>query len=252
MSREKRSFAQEVCVKSAGKAMQKTGMLWPGCRVGVAVSGGVDSFVLLKTLKIRQGIVPFRFELMALHLNPGFAPQNHAALLPWLAQEGIAAHLEVTDYGPQAHSEQNLRRSACFRCAWLRRKRLFELCARYGLSHLALGHNAEDLVETFFLNLCRNGRVEGMSMSEPFFNGGLQVIRPLLLVEKKYIIKAARQWKLPTWANACPSAGRTARSSMARNLEQLYGVSKDARRSILNGLTRWQLRKNSLGAENAD
>lgn len=225
--------------------MQKTGMLRPGCRVGVAVSGGVDSFVLLKTLKIRQGIVPFRFELMALHLNPGFAAQSHAALLPWLAQEGIAAHLEVTDYGPQAHSEQNLRRSACFRCAWLRRKRLFELCAHYGLSHLALGHNAEDLVETFFLNLCRNGRVDGMSMSEPFFNGALQVIRPLLLVEKKHIRKAARQWDLPVWANACPSAGRTARSRMAETLEQLYGVSKDARRSILNGLTRWQLHRNS-------
>ena len=63
--REKRSYAQEVCVKSAGKAMQQTGMIWPGCRIGVAVSGGVDSFVLLKTLHIRQGIVPFRFEIMA-------------------------------------------------------------------------------------------------------------------------------------------------------------------------------------------
>ena len=82
MSREKRSFAQEVCVKSAGKAMQKTGMLWAGCRVGVAVSGGADSFVLLKSLKIRQGIVPFRFELMALHLNPGFEPRSHAGRAP--------------------------------------------------------------------------------------------------------------------------------------------------------------------------
>ncbi len=249
VSREKRSFAQEVCVKSAGKAMQKTGMLWPGCRVGVAVSGGVDSFVLLKTLKIRQGIVPFRFELMAVHLNPGFDPHSHAALLPWLAREGIPAHLEVTDYGPQAHSEQNLRRSACFRCAWLRRKRLFELCARYGLTHLALGHNAEDLVETFFLNLCRNGRVDGMSMCEPFFNGGLRLIRPLLLVEKKYILKAARQWGLPVWANACPSAGHTARSAMAETLSGLYGLTKDARRSIFNGLIRWQLDKNSLPEE---
>ena len=249
MSREKRSFAQEVCVKSAGKAMQKTGMLWPGCRVGVAVSGGVDSFVLLKTLKIRQGIVPFRFELMAVHLNPGFDPHSHAALLPWLAREGIPAHLEVTGYGPQAHSEQNLRRSACFRCAWLRRKRLFELCARYGLTHLALGHNAEDLVETFFLNLCRNGRVDGMSMCEPFFNGGLRLIRPLLLVEKKYILKAARQWELPVWANACPSAGHTARSAMAETLSGLYGLTKDARRSIFNGPIRWQLDKNSLPEE---
>ena len=122
---KKRSFAQELCVKSAGRAMQRAGMLWPGCRVGVAVSGGVDSFVLLKTLQIRQGIVPFPFEIMALHLNPGFDPQSHAALPGWLARQGIASHVEVTDYGPEAHSGKNLRRSACFRCAWLRRKRLF-------------------------------------------------------------------------------------------------------------------------------
>ena len=154
--REKRSYAQEVCVKSAGKAMQQTGMIWPGCRIGVAVSGGVDSFVLLKTLHIRQGIVPFRFEIMAIHLNPGFDPQSHMPLAAWLSQHGIPSHLEVTDFGPHAHSAENQRRSPCFRCAWLRRKRLFELCSQYKLTHLALGHNAEDLVSTFFMNLCRN------------------------------------------------------------------------------------------------
>ncbi|SDF58039.1 tRNA lysidine(34) synthetase [Desulfovibrio legallii] len=250
---KKRSFAQEVCVKSAGKAMQRTGMLWPGCRVGVAVSGGVDSFVLLKTLQIRQGIVPFPFEIMALHLNPGFDPQSHAALPGWLARHGIAGHVEVTDYGPEAHSHKNLRRSACFRCAWLRRKRLFELCARYGLTHLALGHNADDLVQTFFLNLCRNGRVDGMSMNESFFGGGLRLIRPLLLVEKKYILKAARQWELPVWANACPSAGHTARSAMGETLNQLYAVSRDARRCVYNGLIRWQMEANAApGAAQAD
>lgn len=249
MSREKRSFAQEVCVKSAGKAMQKTGMLWPGCRVAVAVSGGVDSFVLLQSLKIRQGIVPFHFEIMAIHLNPGFDAQSHAALLPWLAGRGIPGHIEMTTYGPEAHSEKNLRRSACFRCSWLRRKRLFELCAMYGVTHLALGHNADDLVQTFFMNLCRNGRVDGMSMNESSFGGGLRLIRPLLLVEKKYILKAARQWDLPVWANACPSAGKTARSSMGETLEHMYGVAKDARRCIFNGLTRWQLEKGVMAAQ---
>ena len=246
---KKRSFAQELCVKSAGRAMQRAGMLWPGCRVGVAVSGGVDSFVLLKTLQIRQGIVPFPFEIMALHLNPGFDPQSHAALPGWLARQGIASHVEVTDYGPEAHSGKNLRRSACFRCAWLRRKRLFELCARYKLTHLALGHNADDLVQTFFLNLCRNGRVDGMHMNESFFGGGLHLIRPLLLVEKKYILKAARQCALPVWANACPSAGHTARSAMSATLEQLYGVARDARRCIYNGLARWQMEQNSAAPQ---
>ena len=121
-----------------------------------------------------------------------------------------------------------------------------------GVTHLALGHNADDLVQTFFMNLSRNGRVDGMSMNESFFGGGLQLIRPLLLVEKKFILKAAKQWELPIWANACPSAGNTARSSMGETLEHLYRVSKDSRRCIFNGLTRWQLEKNSTAAALGD
>ncbi|MBQ9406659.1 MAG: tRNA 2-thiocytidine biosynthesis protein TtcA [Desulfovibrio sp.] len=238
---KKFSYAQEVCVKAVGKALHQAGMLWPRCRVGVAVSGGVDSFVLLQCLRLRQRIVPFPFELMALHVNPGFAADSHAGFLPWLAAQGIASHVEVSTHGPQAHSEENVNRSACFRCAWLRRKRLFELCAQYGLTHLALGHNADDLVQTFFLNLCRNGRVEGMGMNESFFKGSLRLIRPLLLVEKKTILKAARCWQLPTWDNACPSAGHTGRSHMAETLEHVYAAIKDARRCVRNGLTRWQL-----------
>lgn len=245
MAREKRSFAQEVCVKSAGKAMQQCAMLHPNARVGVAVSGGVDSFVLLQTLLLRQRIVPFSFSLMAIHLNPGFDPHSHDALLPWLTAHGVAGHIEMTSYGPDAHSELNKKRSACFRCAWQRRKRLFELAAQYKLTHLAFGHNADDLVHTFFMNLCQNGRVDGMSMNEPFFGGKLHMIRPLLLTEKKYIITAARQWQLPIWANPCPSAGNSKRSDMAETLTHLYGSYKDARRCIMNGLTRWQLEKNT-------
>ena len=246
--REKRSFAQETCIRSAGRAMQRLHMLWPGCRVGVAVSGGVDSFVLLKTLLIRQGIVPFRFELMAIHLNPGFDPANHRPLIDWLTANGVAGHVELTDFGPEAHSERNLRNSPCFRCAWLRRKRLFELCRQYGLTHLALGHNADDLVATFFMNLCRNGRVDGMSLAEPFFGGKLQVVRPLLMVEKKHIKAAARKWDLPLWANPCPSAGSTSRSDMAETLGALYGVTGNARRCIFNGLSRWQFAKDEARA----
>ena len=132
----KLSYAQEVCVKAAGRAMQTTGMLEPGCRVGVAASGGVDSFVLLKVMQLRQRIVPFRFEFMALHVNPGFDPDNHRPLTEWLAAEGIAGHLEVSDHGPRGHSPENRRNSPCFYCARLRRKRLFALCARYKLTHL--------------------------------------------------------------------------------------------------------------------
>jgi tRNA(Ile)-lysidine synthase TilS/MesJ len=234
-------YAQQVCVKAAGKAMQQACMFHPRARIGVALSGGADSFVLLKVLSVRQRIVPFRFDIMALHLNPGFDPHNHEPLFPWLERNGIAAHVECTEYGPRAHSAENLRRSPCFRCAWLRRKRLFELCARYALTHLALGHNADDLESTFFMNLFQNGRVDGLSMKEAFFGGQLTLIRPLLLVRKKDIVRAARQWELPVWSNPCPSAGATRRSDMSAALEHVYAVDPAARSRVMGGLTRWQL-----------
>lgn len=250
--KEKLNYSQQVCVKAAGKAMQSTKMLWPGAKVGVAVSGGVDSFVLLKVLQIRRRIVPFRFDFMALHLNPGFDPHNHEHLLPWLAEQGIAAHVELTDHGLRGHSQENQRNSACFYCARLRRKRLFELCKQYQLTHLAFGHNADDLVSTFLLNLIQTGRIDGLKMNDSFFGGDLQVIRPLSLVEKPDIIRAAKQWQLPIWSNPCPSAQSGKRHEMFAVLNQMTNGEKFKRKNIYNALIRWQFDQDSSTAAAKD
>lgn len=230
-------------MRLAGKLMQATEMLHPGARVGVAVSGGMDSWALIQVLQIRRRIVPFPFSIMALHVNPGFDPQSHAPMLEWLRENGVASHVETTDHGPRAHSPENKKRSACFYCAMLRRKRLFELCRQYRLTHLAFGHNADDLAGTFMMNLLQTGRVEGMSMKEPFFNGQLMVIRPLMLVEKKLIAKAVKQWELPVWSNPCPSAGNTMRSNVMDDINTLCEGSKARKRNIFNALCRWQLER---------
>lgn len=240
----KLSFAQKKCVSAVGMLMQKTAMAGPGARIGVAVSGGVDSFALIKTLKIRKAIVPFPIELMVLHLNPGFDPESHRPLVDWVAQEGLAAHIEATDHGPRAHSDENRKNSACFFCSMLRRKRLFDLCAEYKLTHLAFGHNADDLVVTFFMNVVQNGRVDGMSAAEDFFGGRLKVIRPALFLEKSFIKTAARQWELPVWSNPCPSAGHTRRAEIDAWVKLQTGPDKRIRQNVLNALMRYQLDRN--------
>lgn len=244
MPREKYSYAQQVCIRTAGRTMQSTEMAGPGARVGIAVSGGVDSWALLRVMRIRQGIVPFKFDIMALHLNPGFDDKSHLPLLEWLEANNVPGHVELTDHGPRAHSEENRKKSPCFYCAMLRRRRLFELCREHNLTHLAFGHNAEDLVGNFFMNLLQTGRVAGMSMNEPFFDGALQVIRPLLLVEKQYIIKAVEQWGLPVWSNPCPSAGSTRRSEINEEIASLCKGRKWMRKNIYNGIGRWQHEQN--------
>lgn len=239
----KLSFAQKKCVSAVGKLMQKTAMAGPGARIGVAVSGGVDSFALIKTLTIRKAILPFPIEIMALHVNPGFNPESHAPLVEWCRKEGVSAHIELADHGPRAHSDENRKNSPCFYCAMLRRKRLFALCKEYGLTHLAFGHNADDLVVTFFMNVVQNGRVDGLSACEDFFGGRLKVIRPALLLEKSVMKAAARQWELPIWKNDCPSSGSTRRTEIHDWLQLEMARGKRIRNNIFNALTKYQLER---------
>ena len=237
----KLTFAQKNCLSATGKLMQKTAQLTPGARVGVAVSGGVDSFTMLQVLIYRQRIVPFPFELMVLHVNPGFAPESHRPLVDWCVEHGISAHVELTNFGPEAHSEVNRKNSPCFLCAWNRRKRFFELCRRYGLSHLALGHTAQDLVTTFFMNIFQSGKVQGLSEKESFFDGKLTLIRPMLLVDKPMIMRAAKAWDLPIWENICPSAGASRRDDTYQWLAERWQGHKKMKNAVYNAVQRWQL-----------
>ncbi|NCC25094.1 MAG: tRNA 2-thiocytidine biosynthesis protein TtcA [Deltaproteobacteria bacterium] len=237
----KLTYAQKRCLGEAGRVMQTTNMIWPGARIGVAASGGMDSWVLLQVLLMRQRIVPFPFEIMVLHVNPGFDEGNHVPLVGWAEARGLAIHAAVSAHGPEAHGPENRKRSPCFYCSMRRRKWLFDRCREYGLTHLAFGHNADDLVQNFFLNLVRTGRVDGMSIGEWFFGRELLVIRPLLLVEKRYIRPAAKSWNLPIWSNPCPSAASTARKEMVERVQDLTRGDRRMMKNIVNGLRRWQL-----------
>jgi tRNA(Ile)-lysidine synthase TilS/MesJ len=237
----KLTFAQKKCVSATGKLMQTMDMVGPGARIGVAASGGVDSFLMLKVLTIRQAIMPFPVEIMVLHINAGFNATSHAPLVDWCTEHKLAAHIELTQYGPRAHSEENRKRSACFYCSMLRRKRLFELCRDYGLTHLAFGHNADDNVVTFFMNILQNGRASGLSANEPFFDGKLNVIRPTMLLDKKTVIKAARQWELPVWENTCPSNGRTKRDEVHDWLRLTWKNNNRIKNNVFNAIIRQQV-----------
>ena len=56
-----------------GRAMHKYEMLADGDRVMIAVSGGVDSLVLCRVLDLWRRKAPIHYELLAVHLDMGFA-----------------------------------------------------------------------------------------------------------------------------------------------------------------------------------
>ncbi len=143
--------------------------------------------------------------------------------------------VEYTDYGLQGHSTTN-RENPCFLCARLRRKRLFEIAHETGCRKIALGHNKDDIIETFFMNICYAGEVSTMQPVQSFFNGLLTVIRPLAYVDEGNIRRFVHRMGYTPFENPCPSAGRTKRQQVKTLLRQLYHGNPKVKGNIFRAM----------------
>ncbi|MEZ0329174.1 MAG: ATP-binding protein [Dissulfuribacterales bacterium] len=220
-----------------GQAIHQYGLLQDGDRILVAVSGGSDSLLLLWFLRHWLQKAPISYTIIPVYLDMGFQSQARRLLLDFFRKMGLSFHMEDTDYGILAHSAFNRGKSPCFLCSLWRRKRLFQLTAALGCNKLALGHNQDDLIETFFLNLCYAGEMSTMVPKQEMFQGRLTLIRPLALVSKDKIERMAMELCLPVSQNPCPSAGKTRREGIKSLLTNLYETDRRIRDNIFKGLS---------------
>jgi tRNA 2-thiocytidine biosynthesis protein TtcA len=210
-------------------------MMDDGDRILVGVSGGKDSMALLWSLAERQRRSPVRYELFPVYVDPGFEGGFAEALRAQCRDMGLDLRVAQTDFGLIAHSAEN-RENPCFLCARLRRKRLFEIAHELDCRKVALGHNKDDIIETFFMNICFAGEVSTMIPAQSFFNGLITVIRPLAFVEEDLIRRFVRQQGLAVFHNPCPSANRTKRQEIKELLRQLYRSNPKVKGNVFRAM----------------
>ena len=222
--------------RAMGKALHRYQMISNGDRILVGVSGGADSLTLMWMLNERLKRVPINYELFAAYIDPGYEG-SFGESLEWYGNKiGFSIRVEYTDYGPLAHSPVN-RENPCFLCSRLRRKRLFEIADELGCNKLALGHNKDDIIETFFLNICYAGEISTMVPSQAFFQERFTVIRPLAFADEQLIRKFAKDQKFPEFINPCPSANTSKRKEIETFLKQLYRANRKVKGNIFRAMS---------------
>ena len=139
------------------------GMIEPGDRILVGVSGGTDSMVLLDLLRTPKYLIPGDYTVTAAHIDLGFegSGEDVARLEATLAKTGCEYVIDRTDIGPLAHSEVN-RKNPCFLCSRLRRRRIFEIADARGCNKIALAHHRDDMIETMLLNMFYSREISTM------------------------------------------------------------------------------------------
>jgi tRNA 2-thiocytidine biosynthesis protein TtcA len=184
-------------IRETRAAIDQYGMVEPGARWLVCLSGGKDSYTLLAALTELKwrGLLPV--ELLACNLDQG-QPGFPATVLPeFLTRMQIPHRIEYRDTYSVVMDKVPAGRTYCALCSRLRRGNLYRIAREEGCSAVVLGHHRDDLLETFFMNLFHGGRLATMPPKLVNEEGDLFVYRPLAFVSEEDCDRFARAMNYP-------------------------------------------------------
>ena len=186
-------------------------LLPPGARLLVAVSGGQDSMALLHLLGDLSRLHGWPLEVW--HGDHGWSRRSTAtalALSAWLDQAGWSLWTDRAAPGT-AVGEAAARR-------W-RYATLLARARQLDCSHVVTGHTASDRAETLLLNLIRGTHRRGLASLRPSRPlEERQLVRPLLLFNRRETASIARAEGLPVWADPSNNDLAYARNRLRREV----------------------------------
>ena len=217
------------------RADEKYDMIHDGDRICVGVSGGKDSLLLMYGLKLYQRFSKKKYDLCAVMLDLGLVGQDTSAISAFAEQNGIDFEVRKTDIGDVVF---NIRKdkSPCAMCAKMRRGALNDIAVAKGCNLVALGHNREDVLETFLLSLFFEARLNTFAPVTYLGRSGVTVIRPLVFFPEKDALAAAKRLELPVLKPNCPVAGKTKREDMRLLLQEFRHVVPDVETKLMKAI----------------
>ncbi|MFK7985806.1 MAG: tRNA 2-thiocytidine(32) synthetase TtcA [Sandaracinaceae bacterium] len=213
------------------------GLLAPGDRVMVALSGGKDSYTLLDLLDRLRPTLSFDVTFIGVHLDQGQPGYDGRPLVEWLEARG--GHWEVLSEDTYTPVTERLSASDtyCSMCSRLRRGVLYTAAERLGCSKIALGHHRDDALETFLMNLFFSGKLQAMPARYRTNCDRFDVIRPLISSEEHRIAEYAAARAFPILpCNLCGSQPGLKRDAMADLLVELESRFPHVRSVMFNAL----------------
>src|SRR5438045_6083678 len=224
--------------KKTTKAIVEYGMIEEGDRVMVGLSGGKDSWALLQILDVLRQRAPIRFTLMAGNVDSGYKEEKHAVIARTCDARGWEYRIEHTAIGEVIDDLLDASDTPCSLCARLRRGVLYRIAQEVGASKIALGHHADDFIETLLLNLFFAGALKAMPPKLVSDDGAHVVIRPLVYVGEDEARQYAKQSDLPIIGCCCPACGNLAlqRQRVKRLLMDLDREHPGVKSSMLKAL----------------
>ncbi len=211
-------------------------------RLAVAVSGGKDSISLLHILK-KSG---YNIEAVFIDLHIGnYSKENRENTENFCRDNKIKLHvIELRKelgaslcYIKGVLHSKGMKMNSCAICGVIKRYVLNKKSRELGFAKIATGHNLDDEVQSFLMNLvkgnmemcARLGPISGINIEKKF----VARVKPLYYCTEQEMEEYALKRKLPVRIEWCPCSSKAFRRKVFENVGEYFEKNKDARENAL-------------------
>ena len=230
----RRARASEIACKLCTKAILEYGLIAEGDRILIAASGGKDSTVMAWALSQLKKSLKKNYDLAALHISTDFCA---CCKKSELAEKLASWDIPFTDLPvPVIGRLKPGRKMNCYWCSTQRRTELLKYAVENNFNKIALGHHLDDIIETFFMNLCAKGMLSAMPAKLIYRKFPVTLIRPLAYLEETQIIACAAEQDILKASCTCPYGANSKRLDMRKKIAVFTDNSGAVKRRILKAV----------------
>lgn len=235
-----RTSLEARIAKQATQAICDFDLVADGDRILVGLSGGKDSWALMQILDVLRVRAKIDFSLQAVTIDSGYEGFQHDAIARACAERRWPHRVVHTSIGEVIDDVLDEDETPCALCGRLRRGVLYRVAGEESATKIALGHHADDCIETLLLNLLFEGTLKAMPARLTSDNGAHTVIRPLVYVSENDASAYTRACGLPIVGCRCRACGdlsleRQRAKQLLLGLEASYpGVKRSMLRALRN------------------
>ncbi len=224
-------------LRLVGRASREFNLLEPGDKIMVCLSGGKDSYAMMRLLDLARRRAPFAVELVAVNLDQGHPGFEQHVITQWCDDNGYSHHMIAQDTHRVVKEKIPEGSTFCSLCSRLRRGILYQIAHELGATKVALGHHKDDTIETLLLNLFFSGQIKAMPPRLTSDDGRNVLIRPLIYCAEEDIEAYTAEQAFPVLpCGLCGSQDNLQRQRIKRMLAEMHSSNDNVKGNLFAAL----------------